>query len=64
MDNNKMMKKVKNVAMGAAVGAVAVAAGTAYVTENIHAHKAVNDAKRKGKKIVKAGEAYVKNIVE
>ena len=61
---HKMMKTVKNMAVGAAVGAAAVAAGTVYVNENMHAHKAVNDAKKKGRKIVKAGEAYVKNIVE
>ncbi len=61
---NKMMKTVKNMAIGAAVGVAAITAGTMYVNENRQANKAVREAKRTGKKIAKAGEAYVKNIIE
>lgn len=62
--SNKMMKAVKNMAIGAAVGAAAITAGSMYVSENRQAQKAINNAKHTGKKIAKAGESYMRNIVD
>ena len=53
---NRMMKAVKNMAIGAAMGAAAVTAGAMYVSENRQAQKAVNTVKRTGKKIAMASQ--------
>ena len=51
-----MMKAVKNMAIGAVVGAAAVTAGAMYATENRTAQKAVNNVKKTGKKLARAGQ--------
>ena len=47
---NRMMKAVKNMAIGAAVGAVATMAGAVYVSDNRQAQQAVRSVKCTGKK--------------
>ncbi len=54
---NKMMKAVKNMAIGAVVGAAAVTAGAVYAADNknMNMNKTMDNVKRTGKKIVRAG---------
>ncbi len=61
---NRMMKAVKNMAIGAAVGAAAITAGAMYVNENRQAQKAVNNVKRTGKKIVRAGQNMMDDMMK
>ena len=58
-----MMKAVKNMAIGAAVGAAAITAGAMYVNENRQAQKAVNNVKRTGKKIARAGQNMMDDMM-
>lgn len=60
---NKMMKAVKNMAIGAAVGAAAITAGAMYVNENRQAQKAVNNVKRTGKKIARASRDMMDDMM-
>lgn len=60
---NRMMKAVKNMAIGAAVGAAAITAGAMYVNENRQAQKAVNNVKRTGKKIARAGQNMMDDMM-
>jgi len=60
---NKMMKAVKNMAIGAAMGAAAVTAGAVYMTENRQAQRAVNSVKRTGKKIARASRDMMDDMM-
>lgn len=62
MDN--MKNTAKNMALGALVGATALAAGAMYVSENKNAKKMVNKAKRTGEKMIKAGGEYIHDIID
>ena len=61
---NKMMKAVKNMAIGAAVGAVATMAGAVYVSDNRQAQKAVRNVKCTGKKIARAGRDMMDDMMD
>ena len=60
---NKMMNAAKNMAIGMAVGAVATAAGAMYVSENRQAQKAVKTVKRTGKKIARASQDIMDDMM-
>ena len=60
---NKMMKAVKNMAIGAAMGAVAATASAMYISENRQAQKAVKNVKRTGKKIACAGRDMMDDMM-
>lgn len=61
---SRMMKAVKNMAIGAAVGAAAITAGAMYVSENRQAQKAVNNVKRTGKKIARASQNMMDDMMD
>ncbi|MBR5520982.1 MAG: hypothetical protein IKU54_03200 [Oscillospiraceae bacterium] len=61
---NRMMKAVKNMAVGAAVGAMAVTAGAMYMSENKSVQKTMNNMKRTGKKIAMAGQNAVDDMMK
>lgn len=61
---NKMMNAVKNMAMGAVAGAAAVMAGAVYMNENRTVQKTVNNMKRTGKKIAKAGQEAMDDMMK
>ena len=61
---NRMMKAVKNMAIGAAVGAAAITAGAMYVSENRQAQKAVNNVKHTGKKIARASQNMMDDMMK
>ena len=61
---NKMMKAVKNMAIGAAVGAVATMAGAVYVSDNRQAQQAVRSVKCTGKKIARAGRDMMDDMMD
>ena len=60
---NRMMKAVKNMAIGAAVGAAAITASAMYISDNRQAQKAVNNVKRTGKKIARAGQNVMDDMM-
>lgn len=60
---NKMMNAAKNMAIGMAVGAVAATAGAAYISESRQAQKAVKTVKRTGKKIVRASQDMMDDMM-
>ncbi|MBQ8604279.1 MAG: hypothetical protein IJ410_05520 [Oscillospiraceae bacterium] len=61
---NKMMKAVKNMAVGAVMGAAALTAGAIYVNENRTVQKTVNNVKRTGKKIARAGQEAMDDMMK
>ncbi len=62
---NKMMNSIKNMALGAAIGAAALTAGAVYVSENRNrTEKAMKKVKKTGRKIAKAGESYMRDMME
>lgn len=61
---NRMMNAVKNMAIGAVVGAAAITAGAVYASENRTAQKAVNNVKRTGKKIARAGQEAMDDMMK
>ena len=60
---NKMMKAVKNMVVGAVMGAAAVTAGAVYMNENRTMKKKVNSVKRTDKKIAKAGQDMMDDMM-
>ncbi len=60
---NKMMKAAKNMAIGMAMGAAAVTAGAMYINENRQAQKAINTVKRTGKKVAKASQDMMDDMM-
>ena len=60
---NKMMKAAKNMAIGMAVGAMAATAGAVYISENRQAQKAVKNVKRTGKKIARASQDMMDDMM-
>ncbi len=61
---SKMMKAVKNMAIGAAMGVAAVTAGAMYMSENRTMQKTMNNAKNTGRKIAKAGRDAMDNMMK
>lgn len=62
---NKMMNSIKNMALGAAIGAAAMTAGAMYISENKNrTRKTMKKMKKTGRKIAKAGENYVRDMIE
>ncbi len=61
---NRMMKAVKNMAIGAAVGAMAVTAGAMYMTENRRMQKTMNNVKNTGKKIARSGRDMMDDMMK
>ncbi len=61
---NKMMNAVKNMALGAVVGAAALTAGAVYANENKMMKKTTNDIKRTGKKIARAGRNVMDDMMK
>ena len=61
--DNRMMKAVKNMAIGAAVGAAAITASAMYISDNRQAQKAVNNVKRTGTKIARAGQNVMDDMM-
>lgn len=59
---NKMMKAVKNMAVGAVMGAAAVTAGAVYMAENNTIGRKTAEVKKTGKKMVQAGQDLMENI--
>ncbi|MBE6865416.1 MAG: hypothetical protein IJN77_04315 [Oscillospiraceae bacterium] len=62
--DNRMMKAVKNMAIGAAVGAVATMAGAVYVSDNRQAQQAVKSVRRTGKKVARAGRNMMDDMMD
>lgn len=61
---NRMMKAVKNMALGVAVGAAATMAGALYMSDNRTAQKAVRNAKCTGQKLARAGRDMVDDMMD
>ena len=61
---NRMMKAVKNMAIGAAVGMAAATAGAMYISENRQARQAVKSVKRTGKKVARAGRDMMDDMMD
>ena len=59
---NKMMNAVKNMAVGAVMGAAAVTAGAVYMAENNTIGRKTAEVKKTGKKMVQAGQDLMENI--
>ena len=59
---NGMMKAVKNMALGAVVGAAAITAGAVYMAENNTIGRKTAEVKKTGKKMVQAGQDLMENI--
>ena len=60
---NKIMNAAKNMAIGMAVGAVAATAGAVYIAENRQAQKAVKQVKRTGRKIARASQDMMDDMM-
>ncbi len=61
---NKMMKAVKNMAIGRVVGAAALTAGAVYASENKMLDKTANTVKKTGKKIVRTGRNMMDDMTK
>ena len=61
---SKMMKAVKNMALGAVVGAAAIAAGAVYASESNMIQKKMESVKRNGKKMVQAGQDMMDDVMK
>ncbi len=61
---NRMMCAVKNMALGAVVGAAALTASALYMSENRTMQKTMNNMKYTGKKIAKAGRDAMDDMMK
>ena len=64
MCNYEKEETVRNMALGAILGAAAVTIGAVCLADNRKATLMMKNAKKTGEKVLHAGEEYVKDIID
>ena len=64
MCNYEKEETVRNMALGAILGAAAVTRGAVCLADNRKATRMMKNAKKTGEKVLHAGEEYVKDIID